>query len=53
MLVLEEAPDILGIKQIDDGNTVIFHLKDGKNEAVVVDNVSGKIVKPSALPIGS
>jgi hypothetical protein len=51
MVVLEEAHDILGIKQIDDSNTVIFHLKDGKNEAVVVDNVSGKIVKRSELPI--
>ena len=52
MIVLEETHDILGIKQIDDGNSVIFHLKDEKNEAVVVDNVSGKIVKRSALPIG-
>ena len=51
MVVLEETDDILGIKQIDDNNTVIFHSKDGKSQAVVVDNSSGKIVKDSDLPI--
>jgi hypothetical protein len=44
--------DILGIKQVDDSNTVIFFSRDGKNEAVVVDNSSGKIAKRSELPIG-
>ena len=52
-VVLEETNDVLGINQIDAGQTVIFHSKDGKNEAVVVDNSNGEIVKKSDLPLAN
>jgi len=52
IVVLEETADILGINQIDDKKSVIFHKNDKKTQAVVVDNSTGDVVKKSDLPIG-
>jgi len=50
--VLDETTDILGINQLDDKESVIFHRKDKKGQAIVVDNSTGRIIKKSDLPLG-
>jgi hypothetical protein len=51
IVVIKETDDVLGIHQIDEQQTIIFHRKNGNTHAFVIDNYSGNVVKKTALPI--
>ena len=53
IVVIAETTDILGINQIDDNKSVIFHRNEVKSQAAFVDNSTGNIIEESDLPIES
>ena len=51
VVVIAETTDILGINQIDDNKSVIFHRNEIKSQAAFVENSTGEIIEESDLPV--
>ena len=51
IIVIEATDDVMGIHQIDDQSTIIFHRQDGNAQAFIIDNMSGSMTKKTDLPI--